>query len=60
MSAQWLDKSDFVAAWQSETLASVVFCNADCLPELKNIDGKLLTPFSKFQKFFKTCFIPEL
>ena len=39
MSAQWLDKSDYVAAWQSEFLAAVAFCTADCLPQLRNIDS---------------------
>ena len=40
ISAQWLDKTDCVGAWQSEKLAAVLFCTSDCLPELRNIDGE--------------------
>jgi len=36
----WLDKADCVGSWQSENLAAVVFCTADCLPQLRNIDGE--------------------
>ena len=36
----WLDRTDCVGSWQSENLAAVVFCTADCLPQLRNIDGE--------------------
>ena len=36
---QWLDKSDCVGAWQNEKVAAVVFCTADCLTQLRNLDG---------------------
>ena len=39
---QWLDKSDCVGAWQNEKLAAVVFCTADCLTQLRNLDGVLI------------------
>lgn len=41
ISVQWLDKSDCVGAWQNEKLAAVVFCTADCLAQLRNLDGDL-------------------
>jgi hypothetical protein len=40
ISVEWLDKTDCVGSWQSEKLAAVVFCTADCLAQLRNIDGE--------------------
>lgn len=37
LSAEWLNQTDCVGAWQSEKLAAVLFPTADSLGELRNI-----------------------
>ena len=37
MSAEWLDESDCVGAWQNERLAAVMFPTADSLTRVRNL-----------------------
>ncbi|GAB4819753.1 hypothetical protein N2152v2_006799 [Parachlorella kessleri] len=41
ITAEWLDQSDCVGAWQSEKLAAVLFPTADTLPALRQIENAL-------------------
>ena len=40
LSAQWLDESDCVGAWQSSNMAAAVFPTADTLPQLQQLAGE--------------------
>ena len=37
MTAEWIDESDCVGAWQNERLAAVVFPTADTLPQVRQM-----------------------
>ncbi|KAK9807484.1 hypothetical protein WJX72_000447 [[Myrmecia] bisecta] len=39
LSADWLDETDCVGAWESETLAAVLFPTADSLHQLRELEG---------------------
>lgn len=39
MSARWLDESDCVGAWESETCAAVLFPSAETLSALRHLDA---------------------
>ena len=37
MTAEWMDESDCVGAWQNERLAAVLFPTADTLPQVRHM-----------------------
>lgn len=37
MTAEWMDESDCVGAWQNERLAAVLFPTADTLPQVRQM-----------------------
>jgi hypothetical protein len=39
LDAQWLDETDCVGAWQSESVAAVVLPTANTLEQLRDIDA---------------------
>lgn len=40
---RWLDESDCVGAWESETIAAVLFPTGGTLPDVREIDGALVS-----------------
>ncbi len=59
LSAQWLDESDCVGAWQSSNMAAAVFPTADTLPQLQQLAGeqssRLLRPASISHNARRQC-----
>ena len=39
MSARWLDEADCAGAWESDTMAAVLFPSADTLSGLRHLDA---------------------
>lgn len=49
LSADWIDEADCVGAWESDSLAAVLFPSSEALPRLRALDsaqgGQRLTLF---------------